>query len=256
MSPATPETGASSEMPEDVPVSSSHDTSASKRPAADPQEPAARRGRWLIAPTIVFVLIVVLRTFVIQPFSIPSGSMEPGIEPGDRILVNKLVDTSHLTRGDIIVFDGTTTWAANEPVIEKSLPRRIVDAVQSLIALSPGTDYVKRVVGLPGDRVVCCTVDGKLSVNGIPVDEPYLYPGDQASSYPFDIVVPEGRLWVMGDHRSGSADSRAHLGDPGGGTIPFGDVVGTVVLRYWPPSRAGSLPAAPGLASIPQDGSK
>jgi signal peptidase I len=98
------------------------------------------------------------------------------------------------------------------------------------------------VIGLPGDRIVCCDEQGRLTVNGVPLDEPYLFPLDLPSRDRFDVLVPPGRVWVMGDHRSRSADSRAHLADPGGGTVPMDKIVGRAVAIVWPLGRAGWLP--------------
>ncbi len=95
-------------------------------------------------------------------------------------------------------------------------------------------DYVKRVVGMPGERVACCDGDGRITIDGVALDEPYLSAGESPSESPFDATVPEGHLWVMGDNRTASADSRAHLGDPGGGAVPLDHVVGRVVLVWWP----------------------
>jgi len=108
---------------------------------------------------------------------------------------------------------------------------------------SSGTDYVKRVIGLAGDRVACCDAQGRLTVNGAALRESsYLYPGDRPSAESFSVTVPPGRLWVMGDHRGDSADSRYHPDDPGDGTIPDSAVVGRVFMVIWPPSQVRPLP--------------
>jgi signal peptidase I len=168
------------------------------------------------------VLLLLAHTFVVEPFRIPSDSMGNTLEAGDRVLVNKLAYRfGNLPgRGDVVVFDGTGSFD-REP--------------------AEGTDYVKRVVGVGGDRVVCCDERGRIEVNGEPVDETYLHPGDRPSAVPFDIRVPEGRLWVMGDHRSRSSDSRDHLGAPGGGTVPVGRVIGRADWIVWPADRWTSL---------------
>jgi signal peptidase I len=174
---------------------------------------------------VVVVVTSLVRSFVVAPFSIPSGSMEQTLQVGDRILVDRLSYRFHdVRRGDIVVFDGTEAFGR--------------------LGNGPGeTDYVKRVIGLPGDHVVCCDERGRITVNGTPLDEtPYIYPGDDPSELKFDEVVPPGRLWLMGDHRSDSLDSRAHLGDPGGGMVPIDKVVGRVMVVVWPLNRLGGLP--------------
>jgi signal peptidase I len=205
---------------------------------------------------VAIVVMMVVRGLLVQSFYVPSGSMEPTIEPGDRILVDKLASGADLQRGDIVVFDGTTTFATADrtPHPSDGLLGRLVSGAATLVGVDLGEqDFVKRVVGLPGDHVVCCDQQGRLTVNGVAVDEPYLYPGDRPSELTFDIVVPQGRLWVMGDHRSDSADSRAHLGDPGGGTVRLSDVVGRAFFRYWPLGSAGGLGPAGPLASVPRE---
>jgi signal peptidase I len=144
-------------------------------------------------------------------------------------------------RGDVVVFDGRGTFAPEPAGTVASGPLgRVASAVGGFLGVAPSErDFVKRVVGVGGDRVVCCDASGRLTVNGAALAEPYLKGGDSASDVGFDIVVPPGRLWLMGDHRSDSADSRAHLGDPGGGTVPTGRVVGKVVLTFWPVGHAG-----------------
>jgi signal peptidase I len=211
--------------------------------------PVDRRPRGLRISRAAIVLltaavaIALVRAFLVQSFVIPSGSMEPTLRVGDRVLVARY---SYLfgqqpSRGDVIVFDGGGVFdplpaPAGSPLASAGR------AVAGAFGLPVGSrDYVKRVIGLPGDRVTCCTPAGQLIVNGVPLDEPYLFAGDAPSVEHFDIVVPAGRLWVMGDHRSASADSRSHLGDPGGGTVPVDRVVGRVLGVFWPTSHLGIL---------------
>ncbi|MDB1089647.1 signal peptidase I [Streptomyces sp. ACA25] len=196
----------------------------------------------LLALTVSSGLLI--SAFVMQPFLIPSGSMESTLHPGDRILVNKLAYRfgGDVRRGDVVVFDGRGTFTAAQP---DGSPLREAGAAVGLA--DPGeTDYVKRVIGVGGDRVTCCDGQGRLHVNGVPLDERYLFPGDAPSTVAFDIEVPAGRLWLMGDHRSDSADSRDHLGGPGGGTVAVDKVIGRAEWIGWPASRWGSVRAGHG----------
>jgi len=197
---------------------------------------------------VALALTLVVRLLVIQAFYIPSGSMEPTLHVGDRVLVSKLsYRLGDPARGDVVVFDGRGSFAPSDAGAGgDGVLSRLGRSVGAFLGVAPSErDFVKRVVGLPGDHVVCCDAQGRITVNDRPVDEPYVYPGDAASTQPFDIVVPNDRLWVMGDHRSDSADSRAHLGDPGGGTVPLDRVVGKVFVRFWPLSRVGGVDGAP-----------
>ena len=191
------------------------------------------------------VLVVLgFTAFIAKPFSIPSGSMEDTLAVGDRVLVNRLVyHLRPIERGDVVVFDGTDSFVAQGAVPKRDPVTSLVTAIgQSFGVLAPdGSDFVKRVIGLPGDHVQCCDVQGRLLVNGTPVAEPYVFAGDLPSALAFNVIVPEGKLWVMGDHRSQSADSRAHLGDPGGGMVPESKVVGRVMAVIWPPSHWGAV---------------
>jgi signal peptidase I len=239
-------------------------TSAIPLPQAGEHDPRRSSLRWLAVVGAALVLMLLVRALVVQSFYIPSGSMEPTLAPGDRILVNKIGVASSLQRGEVVVFDGTRTFAdphggtrvadphggtASEP---RSGVGGALDAVDSILSLgSNESDYVKRVVGLPGDHVVCCGPQGLLTVNDVAVEEPYVYGGDKPSDLTFDVTVPAERIWVMGDHRSNSADSRAHLGDPGGGMVRLDDVIGKAATIYWPPSRAGALSAPNSLRGIP-----
>jgi signal peptidase I len=218
-----------------------------------------RRGgpSWLLLAGVSLLVMMLVRGFLVQSFFVPSGSMEPTIEPGDRILVNKVLASGSIRRGDVVVFDGTTTFAAadREPHQDDGLIGRALGGAASLVGVDLGEqDFVKRVIGLPGDHVVCCDEQGRLTVNGTALDEPYLHPGDKPSDLTFDITVPAGRLWVMGDHRSDSADSRSHLGDPGGGTVRLSDVIGRASATYWPLSRIGGFATPEALADIPREG--
>ncbi|WP_329258377.1 signal peptidase I [Streptomyces sp. NBC_01478] len=185
-------------------------------------------GRITLTALVCLVFLLLLNTFLLQPFQIPSGSMESGLRIGDRVLVNKLAYRfgARPRRGDIVVFDGTGYFG---------------DA-----------DYIKRVVGVGGDHVVCCDEKGRLEVNGRSVDETaFLYPGDAPSTVAFDVVVPDGTLFVLGDHRGDSSDSRDHLGDPGGGMIPVGDVIGRADWIVWPAGHWTHLVRPGAYARVP-----
>jgi signal peptidase I len=190
------------------------------------------------------VLTLLVKAFVVQVYRIPSASMENTLQIGDRVLVNKLIyHFRGIARGDIVVFSGQDSWGPDAPPPSSDPVARVFDDVIADIGLrSSQTYYIKRVIGLPGDKVACCT-DGKVTVNGVPLTESsYIYPGD-GPSFPFKAVtVPAGDLWVMGDHRGDSDDSRYHLGDPGNGAIPENEVVGRAFLIIWPPSQITDLP--------------
>ncbi|MGW8762136.1 signal peptidase I [Streptomyces sp. NPDC055815] len=197
--------------------------------------------------------LLLLSHFVIQPFLIPSGSMEPTLQVGDRILVNKLAYRfgSEPARGDVVVFDGTGSFVREQPE-GNPVTGLLHDGAAALGLAEPDeTDFVKRVVGVGGDRVVCCDKDGRITVNGVPVEERYVMLGDRPSSVPFDIVVPQDRLWVMGDHRSQSSDSRDHLGNPGGGMVPVDKVVGRADWIAWPFGRWTTVPGTDAFGAVP-----
>ncbi len=198
----------------------------------------------LLLATVCVTVTGLFGAFVAQPFWIPSASMDDTVRPGDRVLVDKLAYRSGGTphRGDVIVFDGDGIFDFQPPARENPVAHLVREAFGLVgLARPDDRDYIKRVVGIGGDHVVCCDRQGRITVNGHAVTERYLYPGDAPSRDRFSVLVPPGRLWVMGDHRSVSSDSRAHLGDPGGGMVPVDRVVGRADLRVWPLSRAGRL---------------
>jgi signal peptidase I len=226
------------------------DTAASDdgKAAGDKGKGKRKRSFWRELFVIIIaalVLTILIKAFLVQVFSIPSASMQNTLQPGDRILVNRLVyHLRDVARGDVVVFSGDGSWGPEPPPAPSNPVARIWDDITGLVGVSvPGTDYVKRVIGLPGDHVVCCDTSGRVTVNGVPLNEQaYIYPGDVPSMMKFDVRVPAGRLFVLGDHRSDSADSRYHPDAPGNGTIPDNEVVGRAFVIIWPPSRIGDIP--------------
>jgi signal peptidase I len=195
------------------------------------------------------ILMLLIKAFVVQVYRIPSSSMEDTLLTGDRVLVNKLVyHVRGIARGDIVVFSGDGSWGSTTGEPDPSPPgnpllRVGYDVLADIGVYSTQTYYIKRVIGLPGDHVVCC-VNGRVTVNGVPLDETsYLFPGASPSMKSFNVTVPPGRLWVMGDNRAISDDSRGHMsGFPAMGTVPENEVAGRAFLIIWPPSQIGDLP--------------
>nr|WP_225838539.1 signal peptidase I [Streptomyces sp. NK08204] len=191
---------------------------------------------------VAVLIALVLKTFLVQAFVIPSGSMEQTIRIGDRVLVDKLTPWfgSGPERGDVVVFHDPGGWLKDEQTAKKHEPVVVKQLKEGLtfIGLLPSDnekDLIKRVIGVGGDHVKCCDAKGRVTVNGVPLAEgDYLYPGTSPASTPFDITVPKGRLWVMGDHREDSADSRAHQDTPYGGTVSEDSVIGRAMVIGWP----------------------
>lgn len=181
---------------------------------------------------------LLIKTFLVQFFYIPSGSMENTLQVNDRVAVNKIPFLSQsIHRGDVVVFRDPDGWL---PEITDGTTNTYIHAIrEGLVAVgilpNPAKQYlVKRVIGIAGDNVKCCSKDGKLTVNGVAIDEPYIFAGNKPSETDFNVTVPVGKLWVMGDHRAASADSRYHTTDINDGFVPVEKVSGRVVAVIWP----------------------
>lgn len=214
-----------------------------------PEQPARKRKHRSFFVELPFLLAIALglalliKAFVLQAFFIPSGSMENTLQIGDRVLVNKVVyHLRDIHRGEVIVFNGLDSWTPEGNIQPPHNEiQRIFRSIGSAFGVAPPgeKDFIKRVIGVPGDTVFCCDAKGRVTVNGVALHENYLFQDDHQPFGP--VTVPKGRLWVMGDHRGDSADSRAHTGDPGGGTVPADKVIGRAFVIVWPPSHFGTL---------------
>ncbi|WP_425954515.1 signal peptidase I [Xylanimonas sp. McL0601] len=185
------------------------------------------------------VLSWLIKSLLVQAFFIPSESMQDTLEVGDRVMVSRLVPrVLDIHRGDVVVFRDPGGWlppyvAPDYGPIGNAVARGLT--VVGLLPQDTGEHLIKRVIGVPGDHVTCCNADGKVEVNGTAITEtPYIKPGSIPSQDPFDTVVPDGMLFVMGDNRQDSSDSRYNTGKPGGGFVPIDNVVGTAFATVWP----------------------
>ena len=213
---------------------------------ARPSSGGKQRSFWKELPLLIgiaLVLALLIKTFLVQAFSIPSGSMEQTLKIGDRVLVDKLTPWfgSEPTRGEVVVFHDPGGWLPENPPPSSNVLVRNLQKSLSFIGLMPSADekdLIKRVIGVGGDTVEC-NGTGPVMVNGKPLNEPYIYPGNTPCSpdKPFKITVPKGRIWVMGDHRQDSLDSRFHQELPGHGTIADSQVVGRAIVVAWPVTR-------------------
>lgn len=209
-------------------------------------------------PMIVFsalVVAVIIKTFFVHFFFVPSGSMQNTLAIGDRIAVNKLSAMfSDIRRGEVVVFKDPANWLGSAPeasgnVLTRDFKRALVDVG---VLPDPATQYlVKRVVGVGGDHVVCCDASGRLQINGSSVNENYIFSGNAPSDSKFSVTVPKGFIWVMGDHRGASADSRFHTDDVHKGFVPLNDVVGRAEFVVWPLNHIKFLSVGHDLSKVP-----
>jgi len=197
-------------------------------------------------PILVIVALavsLVIKTFLVQFFYIPSGSMENTLQVDDRVAVNKLPFIGRsIGRGDVVVFRDPDNWLPEPYAIDEN--KYLAKAKEGLVAVgvlpNPAKQYlVKRVIGIAGDKVECCSKNKKLMINGVEINEPYIFSGNSASDTNFNVTVPEGKIWVMGDHRAASADSRFHQDDINKGMVPTSKVTGKVVGIIWPIKNLG-----------------
>ncbi|NBU56849.1 MAG: signal peptidase I [Actinobacteria bacterium] len=201
-------------------------------------------------PILVIVALavsLVIKTFIVQFFFIPSGSMENTLQIRDRVAVNKIPFVSrNISRGDVVVFRDPANWLP-EPFTagENKVMAKIRTGLETVGVLpNPAKQYlVKRVIGVAGDHVICCAKGGKLTINGKTTDEPYIFAGNKPSEMEFNVTVPAGKIWVMGDHRGSSADSRYHQEDVNHGFVPVSKVTGRVYAIIWPLKNLALVPS-------------
>ena len=202
----------------------------------------------LIIFVVALLVSFLIKTFLIRSFYIPSGSMQDTLQIDDRIIVNQLEPKlMPIEYGDVVVFRDPGGWLPPQVPVEQNPIVAALDWLMSVVGLSApdSNDHlIKRVIGLPGDHVVCCNALGQMSVNGIPLSEPYLklpVGETKVSEIDFDIVVPDNSLWLMGDNRYNSKDSRYNGETPGNGYVPIDNLVGRALVISWPLSRWGWL---------------
>ena len=214
-----------------------------------------RKGSLLSELPILVVLALLvslfIKSFLVQFFFIPSGSMENTLQIKDRVAVNRLPFIGNdIHRGDVIVFRDPAGWL---PEASTSSGNVVTNAIREGLVLvgvvpNPAKQYlVKRVIGVAGDHVVA--KDQVLTINGKPTFEPYIFAGNTPSDTDFNVTVPEGKVWVMGDHRGASGDSRVHQDDVNNGMVPVEKITGQVVAKIWPLSRIGLVPSQDPLAT-------
>jgi signal peptidase I len=218
--------------------------------AQDERPKKKQRSFWKELPILIgiaLVLALLIKTFLVQAFSIPSDSMQNTLQEGDRVLVDKLTPWfgSEPERGEVVVFHDPDGWLDGEPTLDPNAVQRVLGWI-GLMPSAEEKDLIKRVIGVAGDTVECKGT-GPLKVNGKALNEPHVYPGNTPCTVDdtggqFKVKVPEGKIWVMGDHRQNSLDSRYHQNDTNKGMVPVSQVVGRAIVVAWPPTRWSTLP--------------
>ncbi|MGW6687938.1 signal peptidase I [Streptomyces sp. NPDC054961] len=224
-----------------------HDAVKHEGGAKDEEVARPHRSFWKELPLLIgiaLLLALLIKTFLVQAFSIPSDSMQNTLQRGDRVLVDKLTPWfgSEPQRGEVVVFHDPANWLSGESTPEPNIAQKVLSAI-GLMPSAEEKDLIKRTIAVGGDTVEC-KKGGPVVVNGKELDEPYIYPGNTpCDDFPFGpITVPKGKIWVMGDHRQNSQDSRYHQQDPTKGFVPVSDVVGRAVVVAWPVTRWSTLP--------------
>ncbi|MFD3870607.1 signal peptidase I [Streptomyces sp. NPDC058623] len=235
------------------------DDAVEREAEEDAAEESPQRSFWKELPLLIgiaLLLALLIKTFLVQAFSIPSDSMQNTLQRGDRVLVDKLTPWfgSEPERGEVVVFHDPADWLSDQPTPEPNIAQKAL----SWIGLMPSAeekDLIKRTIAIGGDTV-SCKKGGPVVVNGKELDEPYIFPGNSpCDDAPFGpIAVPKGKIWVMGDHRQNSRDSRYHMQDSTQGFVPVDKVVGRAVVVAWPVTRWSTLPVPktfdqPGIGS-------
>lgn len=201
------------------------------------------------------IVSIIVKTFFLHFFFIPTGSMENTLQIGDRIAVNKFGALfSEIKRGEVVVFADPDNWLGAAPEDSNNgITGQIKNGLITLgVVPDPAKQFlIKRVIGVGGDTVICCDATGKLQINGTSVNERYVYENDLPSESKFNVTVPKGYIWVMGDHRSASADSRFHTDDVNKGMVPLTKVVGRAAFIVWPFTNWDFLEKGEDLGKLP-----
>ena len=190
---------------------------------------------------VALILSILVRTFVIQAFYVPSASMENTLQENDRIIVSKIsTQLTGIDRGNVIVFHDPGGWLGEGFPNPYDTPvGRVLQAI-GIVPSNSGNDLVKRVIGVANDKIECCDAQGRIMVNGVGIDSPYIKDGETTDQVTFNVLVPEGNVFVMGDNRGNSEDSRFHL-DKNNGMVPVSEIIGRVAMRIWPIGRIGGI---------------